>query len=125
MGKLVLVVDDDDDVCSAVAELLRLEGYGVQTAHHGQEGLQAVARQLPDLILLDMKMPIMGGTEFATAFRARYGREVPIVVFTAADDAQRRAARNRRRRLAGQALREQPVVRNRGAEAALARRSRL
>jgi CheY-like chemotaxis protein len=62
---------------------------------NGAEGLQALEgtdHQFPRLVLLDMLMPVMDGWEFARRFRERYNRRVPIVVMTAATNAQERAA---------------------------------
>lgn len=87
----VLVVDDDPDLREALAQFLTLHGHEVSLAAHGAEALARVARQMPGLILLDMKMPVMNGWEFARDFRARYGRAAPIVVLTAAQDAALRA----------------------------------
>jgi CheY-like chemotaxis protein len=88
----VLVVEDDQDLAALLEMLLDGEGYQVDVAGNGREALERVAAALPDLILLDMKMPVMSGPEFARAFRARYGAAAPIVVVTAAADARRRAA---------------------------------
>ena len=91
-AKAVLVVEDDPDMRQLVEEILTDEGYRVQTAGDGQAALEEVARELPAMILLDMRMPRMNGWEFARAFRERYGRRAPIVVLTAAADAGQRAA---------------------------------
>src|SRR5436190_12173289 len=88
----VLVVDDEPDLLEIVATVLADEGYRVLTARDGLEALQALTRELPGLILLDMKMPRMNGWEFAREFRAQYDDQIPIVVLTAAQDAQRRAS---------------------------------
>jgi CheY-like chemotaxis protein len=88
----VLVVEDDQDLAALLAMLLEGESYEVDVAGNGREALDRVAATLPDLILLDMKMPVMSGPEFAREFRARYGAAAPIVVVTAAADARRRAA---------------------------------
>lgn len=87
----ILIVEDDDDLRDLVQMMLELEGFHVQTAHHGQEALDLVGESMPDLILLDIKMPIMDGWSFAAEFRARYGCSAPIVVMTAADHAASRA----------------------------------
>ncbi len=89
--RTVLVVDDDPDILSIISFVLEEEGYRVVTAGDGREGLEAAEREMPDLILLDMKMPIMNGWEFAREFHARYDSKVPLVVLTAAEDAKRRA----------------------------------
>ena len=91
MQKSVLVVDDDPDLLGLVQLLLEGVGYRVITAGEGQEALSRVAEKMPDLILLDMKMPGMNGWDFARAFRQRYDRAAPIVVLTAAEDARKRA----------------------------------
>ena len=84
----ILVVDDEPDIRETVAELLRDEGYTVQTAANGAEALQAVAHQVPAAVLLDMRMPVLDGWGFAKAIKER-GIELPILVMTAARDAQR------------------------------------
>ncbi|HEY6911917.1 MAG TPA: response regulator [Myxococcales bacterium] len=88
----VLVVEDDPDLAALEAEVLKLRGHEVDVASNGREALDAVERARPDLILLDMKMPVMNGREFADEYRRREPSTAPIVVVTAADDAQRRAA---------------------------------
>ncbi len=88
----VLVVDDDVDLLDLTAEVIEAEGFGVVRAHDGAQALDAVDREMPDLILLDMKMPVMDGWEFARRFHERYGHRAPIVVVTAASDARKRAA---------------------------------
>jgi CheY-like chemotaxis protein len=90
--RTVLVVDDDDDVLEAAAFILRRAGYEVIEADNGLRALERIAAHgLPDLILLDMNMPVMNGWELARQMRARELWRVPVVVFTAAHDAQRSA----------------------------------
>jgi CheY-like chemotaxis protein len=88
---LVLVVEDDPDVLDLEEEALVRRGYRVARARHGEEALQRIAESEPQLILLDMRMPVMDGWAFARAFRERYGRRIPIVVVTAAEDSRLRA----------------------------------
>ena len=94
--KKVLVIEDDQDLGSLVAILLQGDGYRVDVARNGREALAGMEGKgqgdLPDLILLDMKMPIMNGPEFARELEVRYGHQAPIVVLTAAADAHRSAA---------------------------------
>jgi CheY-like chemotaxis protein len=66
------------------------EEFPIQTARHGREALERVSEHMPDLILLDMKMPVMDGWTFAREFKSRYGCSVPIVVMTAAEHAAHR-----------------------------------
>jgi CheY-like chemotaxis protein len=87
----VLIVDDDPDLQEVMALTLEAAGHRVSQALHGARALELVAREPPDLILLDMKMPVMDGWTFAAEFHARYGDRVPLVVVTAAEDARSRA----------------------------------
>ncbi|MGH2358858.1 MAG: response regulator [Candidatus Limnocylindria bacterium] len=82
---LVLVVDDEPGIRATVAEMLSLEGYAVDEAANGAEALAAVERKRPDLVLLDLRMPVLDGWGFVSALRSR-GLTVPIVVMTAARD---------------------------------------
>jgi two-component system response regulator PrrA len=79
----ILIVDDDVEFRSAIETLLFDDGYEVVTAEHGAVALGVVERTPPDAILLDLNMPVMGGEDFAQQFRRRYGRRVPIVIYTA------------------------------------------
>jgi CheY-like chemotaxis protein len=88
----VLVVDDDDSICEFLATALSDEGYTVTTARNGRVALARLDQVEPDLILLDMRMPVLNGWEFATHYRARHGPHAPVVVMTAARDAAGRAA---------------------------------
>jgi CheY-like chemotaxis protein len=87
----ILVVDDDPDMQDVMVLALEAGDYRVCRASNGQEALERVEECVPDLILLDMRMPVMDGWAFSAELRRRYGHEVPIVVCTAAEDAQRRA----------------------------------
>jgi urea transport system substrate-binding protein len=84
----ILVIDDDPAILDTVAEILQFEGYPVITAANGAEGLQYVEQSRPTLVLLDMRMPIMDGWEFARVLKER-AITPPIVVMTAAQDARR------------------------------------
>lgn len=88
----VLVIDDDPSIREAIRFVLSDEGFEVDEAANGQAALDAIDRRHPDLILLDMKMPVMDGWEFVGRYRARYDRRAQIVVVTAAQDAARRSA---------------------------------
>jgi CheY-like chemotaxis protein len=84
----VLVVDDEPDIRATVSAMLEIEGYHVDEAVNGADALHAVEQRPPDLILLDMRMPILDGWGFASEMRRR-GNRTPIVVMTAARDAAR------------------------------------
>jgi DNA-binding response OmpR family regulator len=87
----VLVVEDDEDIRGFLAIVLEEAGYAVTSAANGAEALQRVAQESPDVILLDMKMPVMDGWEFAQHYRAYTAMQAPIIVMTAARDARLRA----------------------------------
>jgi two-component system, chemotaxis family, chemotaxis protein CheY len=83
----VLLVEDDADIRSAMAELLHDEGYDFILAEHGLEALDALDRQTPSLLLTDLLMPVMNGVELIARLRdePRWA-DLPIVVMTAAGD---------------------------------------
>lgn len=88
----ILVVDDDKGLQLLFRRCLQLKGYQVQVAGNGEEALVAIASEKPDLILLDLMMPVMDGIQFARTFHERYGyADTPIIVVSAADDAKRHA----------------------------------
>ena len=64
-----LVVDDDPDVCDLVAYKLEQSGFDVRRAQNGQQALDAVAAQQPDVVLLDIMMPGMSGLEVLERWR--------------------------------------------------------
>ncbi len=82
----MLVVDDDPGIREFVSTVLADEGYTVSEATDGHDALEHVARERPDLILLDMRMPVMDGWEFVRVYRERPGPHAPIVIVTAALD---------------------------------------
>ena len=88
----ILVVEDDEKIRELVDVILSGAGYEVVTAPDGAAALRVVGNARPDLVLLDMRMPIMDGWEFARQYRARPEPPAPIVVLTAARDAAARAA---------------------------------
>lgn len=84
----VLVVDDDEGIRELITSALAEEGYDVTAATDGVEALDIVRRCDPAMILLDMRMPVMDGRQFARAYRAQPGPHAPIVICTAALDAE-------------------------------------
>jgi DNA-binding response OmpR family regulator len=79
--KTILIVDDEPRYVKLVEINLQTEGYQVRTAGNGQEAVEAVAGNQPDLILLDVMMPIMDG--FTATTRIREFSNVPIILVTA------------------------------------------
>jgi CheY-like chemotaxis protein len=86
-SKSVLIVEDDYDVREAVAELLQDEGYRCLHANNGLEALAALNLQKPDLLIVDLIMPVMNGPDLVDRLRQDPShRQLPIIVMTAAND---------------------------------------
>ena len=90
----VLIIEDHADLREMLAVLLETEGYQVRTATNGADALSTLAAARPDLILLDLMMPVMTGDEFRQRQLSdpRY-RDVPVFCMSAAHDGRERAAR--------------------------------
>lgn len=88
----ILVVDDNEDALDSLAALLKLCGHEVFSAANGLLALEAAERHLPDVVLLDIGMPVLDGYEVARRIRAReWGKTVTLVALTGwGQDADRR-----------------------------------
>jgi CheY-like chemotaxis protein len=76
----ILVVDDNVDAAQSLAMLLRLEGHDVRVAHDGRAALAAVEADPPELVFLDIGMPVMNGYDVARRLRQRPGLERLVLV---------------------------------------------
>jgi len=84
MDRTILVIDDEPDILTVVSLRLRKLGYRVLTAAHGKQGLDIIRREKPDLVLLDLVMPIMNGAEVCWHVRNDAAvKHIPIILFTA------------------------------------------
>ncbi len=81
MNRTILVVDDDRKIVDLVALYLKRDGYTVLIASDGYEALEIARRKLPDLIVLDLLLPELGGTDVCRLLRAE--SDVPIIMLTA------------------------------------------
>jgi two-component system chemotaxis response regulator CheY len=92
----ILIVEDSTDARDMLALLFDMEGYSVATAEDGREGLRRASAESPDLIVTDINMPHIDGTEMIRRLRAEPGSSrVPIIVMTAyGDDIAERAVRS-------------------------------
>jgi len=80
----ILVVDDDHDVRDILNRVLTRAGYEVRLATNGREALDVVTVRAPDLIILDLSMPVMNGFEVLSALRVNaQWAKIPILVVTA------------------------------------------
>jgi CheY-like chemotaxis protein len=84
--KRVLIIDDEKDICESLEAQFAEEGFVVDLAYNGQEGLEKLHAQKPDVIILDIFMPVMDGVTFLHQMRdeeeERGGRTVPVIVMT-------------------------------------------
>ncbi len=80
----VLVVDDDADIREVLADIFEHRGFMVETAENGRVALTKASEHVPNVIVLDLMMPVMTGQEFLTAkAQHRPLADVPVVVATA------------------------------------------
>jgi two-component system cell cycle response regulator DivK len=93
-ASVILVAEDDQDNRFLLKTMLELRGHKVIEASNGQEAVDLAARAKPDLILMDLKMPVLNGLAAMRSIRQHakaHVRRVPIVALTAYDPAQHRA----------------------------------
>ncbi|MBR5537372.1 MAG: response regulator transcription factor [Clostridia bacterium] len=81
MEKTILIVEDDSNIRELLQMYLSQEGYRIDTAQDGADGLRAFKRVHPDLVLLDLMMPVMDGTQMIRELRAF--SNTPVIVLTA------------------------------------------
>ena len=83
MSKRILVVEDQEDNRQILRDLLGHSGYELMEAENGEEALAAVAKQRPDLILMDIQLPIMDGYEVTRRIKNDPSlKSIPIIVVT-------------------------------------------
>ena len=81
-ARKILVVDDDQDFRWAIVNVIRTAGYGVLQAQDGEDALRSVEKEIPDLILLDYRMPGEDGLAVAAKIKRQISA-VPIIIITA------------------------------------------
>jgi two-component system, chemotaxis family, chemotaxis protein CheY len=81
--RLVLVVDDDPDILQTLGLCLTTEGYRVLMAANGKEALDLLEGERPNVILLDLMMPVMDGWQFVAELEQRGRRDVPLLILSA------------------------------------------
>lgn len=85
----ILIVDDEPDIIQTLQDRLEMNGYIVLSANNGREGLEKAVEQKPDLILLDVIMPIMDGLETLEAIRKHPEiKDCSIIMVTARSQTQ-------------------------------------
>jgi DNA-binding response OmpR family regulator len=87
----LLIVDDDVAICRRMASTLALAGFQVHTANDGASAIAQAAETPPDVAIVDLEMPNVGGLEVITEIKRLHGNTVHVMVLTGYDDEQRRA----------------------------------
>ena len=81
---VILIVDDNTDLRTMLTMWLQQEGYRLIEARNGQEAIAMTEQELPDLIMMDLQMPILGGLNAAQEIRQRVqSHDIPIIFFSA------------------------------------------
>lgn len=80
----ILVVDDDLSISRSYQKYLESEGYAVFTAHNGKEGLERIEEHTPDLVLLDINMPVMTGIELLEHLNKTKKKKMPLIIMLTA-----------------------------------------
>ncbi|MBL8013186.1 MAG: response regulator [Candidatus Omnitrophica bacterium] len=88
MNKKIMIVDDDRLNLTLLQFGLKEKGYQICVAHDGKEALDVLARERPDLIILDIQMPNMNGYEFMNHINGAPEFKVPVVMLTANETMQ-------------------------------------
>ena len=79
----ILIIDDEKDLVKLVKEILELEDFEVSAAYDGEEGLRKVISEIPDLILLDIKMPGLNGFQVLERLKIdKATSHIPVVMLT-------------------------------------------
>ncbi|MFC1595122.1 PleD family two-component system response regulator [Patescibacteria group bacterium] len=90
MKKKILIIDDEETIIKAYSDHLTLEGYDISVAYDGQEGLEKVKEVSPDLILLDILMPVMDGiTALKKLKEDPKTKDIPVMILTNSSSQER------------------------------------
>lgn len=90
MGQTILLIDDDKGIIEVIRSILEEHDYNVLSAMDGKAGLDLAQKEEPDLIILDVRMPLMNGYEFMRALKARKmvagAPMTPVIILTAKEE---------------------------------------
>lgn len=88
----ILIVDDEPDIRASLSDLLRLTGYAVETAERGHQGLELMTQYLPNVVLLDLKLPDLDGYSLCQSIKANtQTKDIPVIFISACQDEMNRA----------------------------------
>lgn len=89
ISKKVLIVDDDENLRLVLNDKLTMEGFEVTEAKNGKQGLDQALNEHPDIILLDVMMPIMNGLDMLKALREdKWGKDAKVIMLTVLENAE-------------------------------------
>jgi len=91
MDVKILVIDDSPTLRKLLRFYLKKKGYAVHEAHNGRVGLEAIAKQSFDFIILDMDMPVMNGAQVLEKLKVMEEFEIPILILSADRDQESKA----------------------------------
>ena len=84
--KRILIIDDEQHIIKIIKKTLRKDSYCIDNAKNGLEALKILEKNMPDLIILDMKMPVMNGYEFLGRLKGNVKCvDIPIIILTGYD----------------------------------------
>ncbi len=87
--KKILVIDDDDNLRLALSDKLAMEGFSVLEAENGKKGLEKALETHPDLVVLDIMMPVMNGIDMLKELRKdEWGKKVKVIMLTVLENAE-------------------------------------
>ena len=82
-NRTIMVVDDEQDMVDLIKTTLEAKGFGVQSAYNGQEAFNLLGEQKPDLIILDILMPMIDGLEVLTRLKGDPDTaSIPVILLT-------------------------------------------
>jgi CheY-like chemotaxis protein len=83
VAKTILLVDDSAMICHIVSQILKDSGYTVLIARNGQEGVELAKKHNPNLVIMDVEMPIMNGIDATVKIKSEPGTaQTPVIIFT-------------------------------------------
>jgi two-component system response regulator (stage 0 sporulation protein F) len=90
----ILLVDDEPDFTQTMTSWLRSKGYSVEVASNGMEAVDMIKKETPDIVFLDINMPVMDGLQTLRKIR-EFNEELPVIIISAyVDDPKTQMARN-------------------------------
>jgi CheY-like chemotaxis protein len=84
----VLVVEDDDATSRALTELLEVEGYEARRVRNGADAIETLRSFTPDVVLVDLQLPVMDGRSFIELYRRRVRPAASVIVISGRSDAR-------------------------------------